>query len=290
MLRRLHSRSRPFSASLLATTAANLGFPGTCRKFAADANTPGDPYHDKYFDFGSPKYWDDFYHRKLRSEADGAAAVQGATQGAGWFEWFETADSALPAIEAVASKVARNRSLPDVAGGLDILHVGSGTSSLGFRLAEAGHNVCNVDVCEEALAFLESQAAASHSDGNSSKPTGTNSFVHLDVLDIAKHFGPESFDLVVDKGTLDALLFRGLDPARDMCRAICTVLREGGAYAQLTREDPELRMEAFAIDDLPWSVSWHAVSSSDSGLATSELFDETPFLFVCSKNHDHAHK
>lgn len=62
-----------------------------------------------------------------------------------------------------------------------------------------------------------------------------------DVLNL--NFPDGSFDAVVDKGTLDALLCRSVKDARDMVTEMHRVLTPGGIYVQVTTEDPEARLE-----------------------------------------------
>lgn len=60
--------------------------------------------------------------------------------------------------------------------------------------------------------------------------------LNLDFLD-------DTFDAVVDKGTLDALLCRGTEHARSMVSEMHRVLRRGGVYVQISAEDPDARLE-----------------------------------------------
>ena len=157
----------------------------------------GDPYHRGYFDFGSASYWDDFYAKKVSS-------------GQGWFEWFESADASLPAVQQAARRVSKALNKPK----LRILHVGAGTSTLGVRLAQSGHSVVNVDVCAAAVEFARDNllgyttaAAAAASSGsatsgeNFKSDSGPCTFEELNVFDLEARFGADSFDMVVDKGT-----------------------------------------------------------------------------------------
>eukprot|EP00750_Incisomonas_marina_P033119 INCI9574.1.p1 GENE.INCI9574.1~~INCI9574.1.p1 ORF type:complete len:292 (-),score=41.19 INCI9574.1:108-983(-) len=229
----------------------------------------GDPYHRGYFDFGSASYWDEFYAKKV-------------LKGQGWFEWFESADATLPAVQQAARRVSTVLKKPR----LHILHVGAGTSTLGVRLAQSGHSVVNVDVCAAAVEFAREnlsqfiEASSGSAVGDTFiSDSGPCMFEELNVLDLEARFGAESFDMVVDKGTLDALLFRDDDGAQRMCQQVHAVLRPCGSYCQITREDPELRFDAFVQEDLPWTVIWDAVEGTDQG----GIFDETSFMFTCTK-------
>eukprot|EP00750_Incisomonas_marina_P033120 INCI9574.2.p1 GENE.INCI9574.2~~INCI9574.2.p1 ORF type:complete len:362 (-),score=32.04 INCI9574.2:145-1230(-) len=209
----------------------------------------GDPYHRGYFDFGSASYWDEFYAKKV-------------LKGQGWFEWFESADATLPAVQQAARRVSTVLKKPR----LHILHVGAGTSTLGVRLAQSGHSVVNVDVCAAAVEFAREnlsqfiEASSGSAVGDTFiSDSGPCMFEELNVLDLEARFGAESFDMVVDKGvvasqcvcnwclpcisindwlllvtvsvsvgTLDALLFRDDDGAQRMCQQVHAVLRPCG--------------------------------------------------------------
>lgn len=56
-------------------------------------------------------------------------------------------------------------------------------------------------------------------------------------------FEDGSFDAVVDKGTLDALLCGSAEDAHSMVAEMHRVLRKGGVYFQISAEDPEARLE-----------------------------------------------
>lgn len=71
-----------------------------------------------------------------------------------------------------------------------------------------------------------------------------------DVLNLNTPEG--TFDAIVDKGTLDALLCSSVEDARDMVTEMHRVLRNGGAYVQVSAEDPETRLDLLTGCE-PWS-------------------------------------
>ncbi|CAN0087291.1 unnamed protein product, partial [Hapterophycus canaliculatus] len=117
-----------------------------------------------------------------------------------------------------------------------LLHVGCGTSEVGPKLAQEPSllpliHVTDSDSSPSALMLMKRRHAALQNyachEGN--------------ALDL--NFGDGSFDVVVDKGTLDALLCRSANDAHLMVAEMHRVLRKGGVYFQISAEDPEARLE-----------------------------------------------
>lgn len=115
-----------------------------------------------------------------------------------------------------------------------LLHVGCGTSEVGPKLAQEpglSLHVTDADNSPSAVRLMKQRHAAL--DNYTCRET--------DVLNL--DFPDGSFDAVVDKGTLDALLCRSVEDAGDMVTEMHRVLTEGGIYVQVTTEDPEARLE-----------------------------------------------
>ena len=168
------------------------------------------------FDFGSLEYWNKFYARQLRTGTGTEAGTE-----AGWFEWFEPSSSVYPAvahaISAVSSTIPPEHAVTCTgSNGLRILHIGAGTSSLGMDLAIDGHDVENIDICVEAVDFLESHApdyiASMERSSGQPQSTGQCSFTVLSVLEIEEYYGQDAFDIVVDKGSFAVTNFQILAP------------------------------------------------------------------------------
>lgn len=115
-----------------------------------------------------------------------------------------------------------------------LLHVGCGTSEVGPKLAQEPDlslHVTDADNSPSAVRIMKQRHAA----------LDNYACREADVLNL--DFPDGSFDAVVDKGTLDALLCRSVEDAREMVTEMHRVLSDGGIYVQVTTEDPDARLE-----------------------------------------------
>eukprot|EP00696_Hemimastix_kukwesjijk_P006352 gnl/Hemi2/18046_TR5962_c0_g1_i1.p2 gnl/Hemi2/18046_TR5962_c0_g1~~gnl/Hemi2/18046_TR5962_c0_g1_i1.p2 ORF type:complete len:152 (+),score=37.34 gnl/Hemi2/18046_TR5962_c0_g1_i1:360-815(+) len=87
-------------------------------------------------------------------------------------------------------------------------------------------------------------------------------FLVADVL--ALPFPAASFDAVIEKGTMDALLVDEGSPwgppqadVLRMCAEVARVLRPGGVYVQVTFGQPHFRKKYFDNPEYGWTVSNH---------------------------------
>uniref|UniRef100_A0A8C6S8S1 Citrate synthase-lysine N-methyltransferase CSKMT, mitochondrial n=1 Tax=Neogobius melanostomus TaxID=47308 RepID=A0A8C6S8S1_9GOBI len=126
-----------------------------------------------------------------------------------------------------------------------ILDIGCGTSALGpciYKHSPTAVQVTCADISPIAVRLMQ--------ENISSKPIHPNSvssllrFVEMDCTQLLSHYSPNSIDLIVDKGTTDALLRskEGKGKASQMLKQCMTVLRESGALLQFSDEDPDSRL------------------------------------------------
>eukprot|EP00903_Cladosiphon_okamuranus_P013567 g12638.t1 len=173
--------------------------------------------------FGDPSFWEAQYSSRHASQEELTA-----------FEWFLPYDGEgdgkgesglreylLPFLESMHSCDR-------------LLHVGCGTSDLGPKLAQEPSllvDVMDADNSPSAIRIMEQRHANLENYGA----------CEADVLNL--DFPDGTFDAIVDKGTLDALLCSSVEAAREMVTEMHRVLRKGGAYVQVSAEDPEARLE-----------------------------------------------
>lgn len=115
-----------------------------------------------------------------------------------------------------------------------LLHVGCGTSDMGPRLAQEASlplHVTDIDNSPSAVRLMKQRHAGLENYTAS----------EADVLNL--NFPEGSFDAIVDKGTLDALLCRSVEEARETVAEMHRALVKGGAYVQVSAEDPEARLD-----------------------------------------------
>ena len=203
------------------------------------------------FAFGSKGYWKLFYQRRHK-----------ATH----FEWF------MPdklAASVVAGALQRHGLSPSA--GCRVLHVGCGTSLLGGSLAAAGASVTHIDY--DATAVDRARLLAETAPAT----LGAQVWRVCDVRETGPSEWGGAFDAVVDKGTMDALLFADRDDragsAADFGAEIARVLRpRRGVYLQLSDAPPEVRVEELAAA-LPstFRVVWQSIEDEEEA-GERELF------------------
>ncbi|GBG33347.1 Methyltransferase-like protein 13 [Hondaea fermentalgiana] len=214
-------------------------------------------------DFGSPAFWD----AKYRS-------------GRAPREWFAGADGVVGAVEAALRQEPGLSVLESVA----CLHVGCGLSELGFRTAQLFPHVhvTNVDTSAAAVEGLQSQGAAKYEP----EVLARSKFVQDDVLD--SKLASETFDLCIDKGTLDAVEFAGDAEVGRFLQGIHRLLRPGGLYLQVSTVDPGVR-DAVTLADVPWArVTWTNWTSDSLAEGASEESDLDLWIYKFTKSVVHV--
>merc|ERR1719296_159080 len=136
------------------------------------------------------------------------------------------------------------------------LHLGCGTSGLGAALAARGWQVTNADFSEPAVALL---AELDSLGLLAPVPRGrvASDFAVCDAL-APPACWEAAFEVVVEKGLVDTLLFGGqaseaLGRAAAYARAVEQVLRPGGCFLQLSDAPVVLRRELF---ETIWGSEW----------------------------------
>jgi SAM-dependent methyltransferase len=186
-------------------------------------------------------YWEGFYDRRIN---DPKASQH--------FEWFLSPDRTVQLLQDVTAAFGSEAPA--------LLYVGCGTSTLGLDLLRAGvcTSLVNTDYSSTAIRDME-LAHGTHG--------GRCSWLEDDCT--ASSLPSGSFDLVVDKGTMDALGFGdgGVARCQRMVSEMHRLLRPGGIFLQVTDEPPErgrvevlkLGLSAAAGDgDAPERVGWQS--------------------------------
>ena len=270
------SSSSSSSAVTTTTTRALRHLEWTIREGCARYNDWGSdarPLHEKTF-------WDTFYEGKRgTSEEDD-------------FEWFVDA--------AAAAEFVRDTITPEHR---RLLHVGAGTSKLGpILMATERHGipleVVNCDNSETAVEVM------------------CNAFPELDwhLLDLADigdtvsglmpHPWDSTFDVIIDKGALDAVLFGGPDLTAKFLFGCARMLKisasssfsteeiemqkkSGGIWIQISADPPERRLELLrAVLPEGWRVRFEKVrpvaEHDMMGIDQPSLFEQEHWGYVIS--------
>ena len=159
--------------------------------------------------YGDPEYWDDRYEK-----AGGSAS----------FDWLESYFSLKTLIERFCpDKEAR------------ILVLGCGNAEFSEDMYDDGyHNIVNVDISDVVIKQMKAR-------NMEQRPLMT--WITLDVTQMEDNIKSNTFDFVVDKSTLDALLC-GDDSFLKMAQMLKEtqrVLKTNGNYFAISYGKPESR-------------------------------------------------
>ena len=116
----------------------------------------------------------------------------------------------------------------------EIMIIGSGLSDLGAYLYEQGFQcITNIDVSSVAIKFMSQKH----------QKLDEMEYAQMDITDLEIPTQAGSFQLVLDKGTLDSLTCCESDKKIEMMLAnIYKMLASGGHFICVSRGAPETRM------------------------------------------------
>ena len=193
--------------------------------------------------YGDPNYWIQRY-----TEQEGTT-----------FDWLEDYDTIKPILEEIGiSKNSR------------ILNVGCGNSEFSEKMYEDGyvHNY-NIDIADNVIAFMKER--------NKNKQV-----LHFDVMDVKEtKFKDETFDCVIDKSTIDALLCgeHSFMNVALMTKEISRVLKTGGIYFIISYGSPDNRMMHLERDHLAFDIQIYTIKKQDD----DENGEKVHYGYICKK-------
>ena len=148
--------------------------------------------------------------------------------------------------------------------GLKIMNVGCGTSKMGEIILQAlasrmeelsATTLVNVDNDKGALEQMRSRGINSNRCGYYYCDYAFDPVIYRDALDSPVHFKPGTFDLVIDKSTLDCLLCTE-NVASGLLYEAMRLLKPGSCYLVLSFRPREL-MEPILTSGLDWESIDH---------------------------------
>lgn len=201
-------------------------------------------------DFTSKENWDKFF--TLRGKDDSFE----------WYaEWPQLRDSLLPLLRDSSSS-----------GSLQILVPGCGNSRLSEHLYDAGfRDVTNVDFSKVVISDMLRRNIRSRPE------------MRWRVMDITKmQLGDESFDIVMDKGALDALMEPevGTKLGSQYLSEAKRVLKPGGKFICLTLAESHVLALLFSSFRFGWKMTVHSISQKRSSLKTFMVVAEKEMSIV----------
>ncbi|KAB0343461.1 hypothetical protein FD754_020387 [Muntiacus muntjak] len=202
-------------------------------------------------EFGSVDYWEKFFQQRGKKA----------------FEWYGT----YLELCGVLHKYIKPRE--------KVLVVGCGNSELSEQLYDVGYqDIVNIDISEVVIKQMKERNA-------SRRPR--MSFLKMDMTQM--EFPDASFQVVLDKGTLDAVLTdeeeKTLQQVDRMLAEVGRVLQVGGRYLCISLAQAHVLKKAVGhFSREGWMVRVHQVASSQDQLLEAEpQFSLPVFAFIMTK-------
>eukprot|EP00918_Siedleckia_nematoides_P098784 GHVU01216113.1.p1 GENE.GHVU01216113.1~~GHVU01216113.1.p1 ORF type:complete len:204 (+),score=33.51 GHVU01216113.1:96-707(+) len=195
--------------------------------------------------YGSADYWNERYARDPEP-----------------FEWYQSWTQIRKHLTDKIDKKDR------------ILIIGCGTSEMSMQMHADGFvRQTNIDFSSVAVKLQQERT----------KKTGDLAFRVMDAADM-RDFESSSFDAVIDKAALDAMMCGEQSSAAvpAALRHITRVLRPGGVYICVSFGMPSLRMPFLQSPDLGWAVSTRAVPKPKIDDLREEA-NGKHFIYICRK-------
>ena len=193
--------------------------------------------------YGDKKYWEDRYDEQ-----------NGTT-----FDWLEDYESVKPIIDNLGIKKESR-----------ILNVGCGNSEFSEKMYDEGftHNY-NIDICKNVIDFMKSR-------------NKERKGLHFDVMDVCEMaYKDETFDLIIDKSTIDALLCgdHSFMIVAKMLKEISRVLKTGGYYIIVSYGKPENRMTHLERDHLAFDIQIYTIKRKED----EDESEKIHYVYICKK-------
>ncbi|CAG9335098.1 unnamed protein product [Blepharisma stoltei] len=160
-----------------------------------------------------------------------------------------------------------------------ILHLGCGNSRLSEEMYDEGFiNSINIDISQVVIKAMQEKY----------RDKQTMRFLHMDGRNM--EFDDATFDAVIDKGTLDAILCgeNSTAHANKMISEVYRVLSPTGVYVAITYGQPPHRYPYLDKSEYNWEITVHQVQkptiASTAALATDDRDQpNVHYLYVCKK-------
>nr|CCA16443.1 putative methyltransferase [Albugo laibachii Nc14] len=158
-----------------------------------------------------------------------------------------------------------------------ILMAGAGNSRLSEEMVNDGYQkIVNIDISS----VVTEQMSKKYEDRAESLQ-----WLKMDICNL--EFSDESYDTVVDKGTMDSILCGEGSTANisKMCQEINRVLKPNGVYFVISYGIPDNRLTYLENKDNGWKVTVHTVPKPTiSAVQVTEAdANSVHYIYVCQK-------
>ncbi|PIA53685.1 hypothetical protein AQUCO_00900338v1 [Aquilegia coerulea] len=226
------------------------------------------------YNYGDAMYWDARYVQEVGS-----------------FDWYQRYSSLRPLVRKY------------ILASSSVLMVGCGNAVMSEDMVKDGYeNITNIDISSVAIVMMRKKY----------EHIPQLKYMQMDVRDMSL-FPDDSFDTVIDKGTLDSLMCGTNAPlsATQMLGEVSRVLKPGGVYMLITYGDPRVRIPHLNRAVYNWKIVLYIIprpgfekpadsSSSvksfmepvpvtEEGLLPPDFVLEDPeshYIYVCEKLDD----
>mmetsp|Transcript_25600 Transcript_25600/g.40259 ORF Transcript_25600/g.40259 Transcript_25600/m.40259 type:complete len:232 (+) Transcript_25600:48-743(+) len=191
---------------------------------------------DKINEYGEPTYWDQHYDKKRKEEGLEYS-----------FDFYVEPESLMPLLESYFGTDK----------GMNLLIIGAGSSEIPQLLYEAGfRRITCIDV---------SPVLVAHMQNRHHQHEGLDYFV-MDVKNLGS-FPDNSFDGILDKGTMDALFgsIRCMDDVLLMSKEVCRVLKVGKTFVEVSHGLPDTRLIYLRHHSLQWTAQHFTLPAPAGG-------------------------
>ncbi|KAL0223502.1 hypothetical protein P9112_002892 [Eukaryota sp. TZLM1-RC] len=194
-------------------------------------------------EYGTVNYWEERYKKEPNTN----------------FDWYITYTSFKSVINSLLDENHR------------ILVVGCGNSRLSQQLHDDGFkHVTSIDISQWVIDQMQEKYRETCPD------------LEWQVMDVKRlDFPSESFDVVIDKGTIDAILCGkdSFDNAHAAHKEIQRVLQPNGTYINITYGTPEARLDHFKQPGLNWNIEFKTIPKSHVG-TDADAEDHSNYFYV----------
>ncbi|XP_062115557.1 uncharacterized protein LOC133829779 [Humulus lupulus] len=226
------------------------------------------------YNYGDALYWDARY-----------------IQEGGSFDWYQRYSALRPFVRKYFPTTSR------------VLMVGCGNAVMSEDMVKDGYeDIMNIDISSVAIEMMKRK----HVHIPQLK------YMQMDVRDMSA-FPDDSFDGILDKGTLDSLMCGTDAPvsASQMLGEVSRLLKPGGIYMLITYGDPRVRMPHLNKPAYNWKImlyiiprpgfekreggssstrpSLEPIPTTENGLLPADFVLEDPdshFIYMCKKLDD----
>ena len=197
-------------------------------------------------EYGKSDYWDERYKANDTT-----------------FDWFVSFEPLKDLIQSIARHDHK------------ILVVGSGNSRLSPQLYENGyHSITNIDISEVVIHQMKTRY----------KELDRMEWLKMDAMKM--EFPDSTFDVVIDKGTVDSLLCgnNSFHNVYQMNKNVARVLKRGGRYIVVTYGQPDTRIDHYRRRRLHFDVEHKTV---DKPVFSSDASPTSNYhVYVMTKTDD----